>query len=546
MRLKGMLFSALCFGSICTANRAMAGVNVNNGNYYIAYRDFYLPTEGINLEVTRTYNSRSSFISGSFGIGWSTEFDGYLKIEKDKLVYFEGGGGNVVNFDKEVVAEAAKGKKDAKSVSVWSSKAFGLQTIKLDGDVYKLESTSGKLINFDKQGRLTRISDKNKNYVDFSYENGSLSLIKDNFNNQLKITWGNFGSYKRITLIEKGDQKSRYEYSTNGDLVKAVGADGVSYAYEYDDEHNMTKISYADGTHRAMAYNKVKDWITRFRDIDGVVTSYDYYSDSLDPENKFGTTVVRSQEGSKDKETSRFWYEFKKRPDGSRYNARTVTLFKSQVMETIFTECCGTPAVISQWMNGEADKLPQNSQAWTTAKNDKKVTMFDYYSDGLLKKKTSPNGTITEITYDNVHKKVANIKRAGRELSYKYDSRGNLATAFDSLENKKIDLTYDLNGRITYLKEEIKEGTKLNARTVFFRYDGKGRPVEIKETSKEWGNNLIKLVYDSNGNMKEVLNSKDRSIASAGEMEAAQRIVGTFQNLLNVVQPQGVSLTPDT
>src|SRR5690606_20369349 len=140
------------------------------------------------------------------------------------------------------------------------------------------------------------------------------------FNNQIKIVWKEFGSAPRIIRIERDAQKATYTYNANGTLIKAIGMNGVPYEYKYDDEFNMTRISYRDGTYKAMSYNKVRDWVTEFRDQSGLTTGYTYISDNLDPENKFGTVVTQSQEGSKDKATSRFWYEFRKRADGTRYN----------------------------------------------------------------------------------------------------------------------------------------------------------------------------------------------------------------------------------
>jgi YD repeat-containing protein len=291
-----------------------------------------------------------------------------------------------------------------------------------------------------------------------------------------------------------------------------------------------------------MAYNKGKDWITKFRDQDRMVTSYDYFADNLDPENKFGTTVARRREGGNETDTSKFWYEFRRRADGSRYNHKAVTLIRGSVTETIFTECCGTPLVISQW---RADETPATSSqlAWIAPKPDKRSTSFEYFEDGLLKKKTAPDGTITALTYDAKHRKVSSVDKGGRKIQYNYDGRGNLAWAVDFSQKKRLDLTYDEKGRITIVKESL-IGTK-QGRTVFFRYDAKGKPVEIKEKTFEGREGLIKLAYGADGEVSGVFNAQGRAVASADEIASAQRIAATFQGLLEVVQPAGVTLTPE-
>src|SRR5687767_7406963 len=95
---KLMDLKIIVLGFLMTVGLVQAGVNVNNGNFYITYTDFIVYTPGLPIEVTRTYNSRSSFVPGKFGVGWSSEMDSYIKFENKDIVYFEGGGGNVLRF----------------------------------------------------------------------------------------------------------------------------------------------------------------------------------------------------------------------------------------------------------------------------------------------------------------------------------------------------------------------------------------------------------------------------------------------------------------
>jgi YD repeat-containing protein len=521
------LVLALAAGLLPTGSRA--NVNVNNGNFYIAYTDFFLPTAGINIELTRTYNSRSNYVRGYFGVGWSSEIEGYLRFEKGTVAYHEGGGGNIVKF------APSKGKSGE-----WENGLYGLQTLRQAGDTYVLKTAQGKDLSFDNQGHLIRIADRNKNFIDVVYANGRPVMLKDGLNNQVKMEWKEFGGSPRIVLFQLDDKKARYDYSKSGDLVKASGIDGVSYEYAYDDEHNLTRIGYEDGGAKEMSYDKARDWITRFKDRDGVVTTYGYSSDKLDPENKFGTTVTRARPNAKEKEVSRFWYEFRKRADGSRYNYRALTSMFGQVTESIFTECCGTPLVVSRWTepaDGGGDK-------WMLANPNKSTTSFEYYPDGLLKKKTGSDGTVTALTYHPEHKKVASVTKGGRKLTYNYDKRGNLAWAFDSADNRRMDLSYDLKGRITVIKDASIQGPNKETRFVYFRYNADGKPVEIKEKSGAF-EGAIRVGYGPNGEVTGIVDRTGRTIAAEKEVDSARRVARTFQNLLEIVQPAGVTLTPE-
>jgi YD repeat-containing protein len=527
--------SALVLGLFFTI-QVSAGVNVNNGNYYVANTDFYFPTAGLNIEFTRTYNSRSSYVQGFFGVGWSSELEGYLRISGSSIEYYEGGGGNIISF-----------AQDSKNKAKWVNSLYGLQTLTQQKETYVLENAVGKVLSFNKEGRLIRVADKNGNFIDVVYKGKLIEMLRDNFNNQVRVSWKDFGGHPRIVRIERDSLKASYNYSNIGNLTKAVGIDAVPYVYEYDDEHNMTKITYANGEYKAMAYNKSRDWITRFRDRDGMVTTYDYFADSLDPENKFGTIVTRFQEGSKDSEASKFWYEFRKRADGSKFNYRSVTSIRNIVTETIFTECCGTPLVVSQWPDAAKAGTPARNLDWTVAKGNKTTTSFEYFPDGLLKKKTAPNGTVTALTYDPRHRKVSSVQTGARKISYTYDAKGNLATAHDHSENRKLELTYDLQGRITVVKETVPRAGSAQtvARNVFFRYDGGGRPIEIKERSPDGSEGVIRMKYTAQGEVEGVFNGQGRALASESDMETARNVAITFQNLLEIVQPAGVTLGPE-
>ncbi len=527
-RIFGVL---IAWGVFLMTAPASAGVNVNNGNFYVANTDFFLQTSGLNIEIARTYNSRSSYVNGYFGIGWSSEIEGRLDVGAKKIDFYEGGGGNIVSFTKS---------KDGS----WNNSLYGHQSIsKNKNGNYYLTTAIGKIFGFNAQGQMISLADSNGNLISINYKDGLVSLLQDNFNNQVKFTWKKFGARPRIVRIERDALKVSYNYSPIGNLTKAVGVDAVPYNYEYDEEHNLTKITYANGDFKKMNYDKARDWITQFRDRTGMVTAYDYFADSLDPENKFGTIVSRSQEGSKNSEFSKFWYEFRKRADGSKFNYRSVTSINGVVTETLFTECCGTPLVVSQWPD-KVKGISKQKLDWTVAQSNKTSTYFEYYGDGLLKKKTSANGTVTALTYDPKHKKVASVQKGSRKISYGYDVNGNLKTAYDHSENRNLALAYDKDGRITVVNESVKAGKAVASRQVFFRYDGNGRPIEIKEKTKK-GEGVIQMKYAANGEVIGVYNAKGREIASEKDMETARAVTNTFQNLLEIVQPAGVTLGPE-
>ena len=86
------------------------------------------------------------------------------------------------------------------------------------------------------------------------------------------------------------------------------------------------------------------------------------------------------------------------------------------------------------------------------------------------------------------------------------------------------------------------EGDKL-----LFRILNSGPVVDqIKEKSGDGKEGVIKISYDKNGIVNGIFNGAGRAIASENEMAAASRMASTFENLIEIVQPAGVTLTPET
>jgi len=518
--------------SLIILQSSYSGVNVNNGNFHIAYSDFVFGASGINLPITRTYNSRSNYVRGYFGVGWSSNLESYLKFKGKDIVWYQGGGGNVVRFKD-------KGK-------YWLSTLMGSQRIKKDKDLYSLEQSDGSFLMFNKKGQLVKFKDQQGNFVQLVYKKGLLTQIKDNKNTQTQIKVSEINGFYRVSRLEGGAKVATFQYDKLGNLIEARGADSVRYTYSYDKEHNLTKIGYSDGDYKELKYNKEKDWVVYFRDRGGYVTEYKYFTDKVDPENKFGTILTSYKQGSKKKVKSRFWYEFKRNEQGKRYNHRSVTAVDGEVKENIFTECCGTPLMISTWYDSSIDKKPMFNRKWTRSSGPKKTTRFQYYADGLLKSKLSNGGVLTKLKYDKNHRKIASVNRNGKKVSFKYDSVGNLSRAIDYNTGRDLSVKFNGSGQIITLKEKEFSKSPKNSqlkKTIYFRYNGSGLPIEIKEVSGK-SSGSINIGYHANGAIKGIFNSKGNAFTSLKEKESAQRIAMGFQSLLDVVQPRGIGLNP--
>jgi YD repeat-containing protein len=524
---------------------AFGGVNLKNGNFYITYTDIVVPGGDHDLEITRTYNSKSTD-NGWFGFGWGSLYETKLVVSADgSVVVMENGSGaqtrfvpkesiNVDGASKKIV-EAMKKKEPMSDVAVASlikrlnndaelrqvySRKYNIDTKLADGTVlysndrgiqtivkektgYKRVNSDGKTDFFDNEGKLTKISDKNGYSVLFEYKGNVLAAIKDTQAKQILLEWYPDGKIK--TASYAGDKKATYVYDTKGNLTATSDVSGNTYKYDYDGNHNLTQVTYIDNSKMAVKYDK-NSFATEVIERSGESTKYKYENNPKNPDLHYWTTVVKKPVDAAET-TSRYEYEIKAKPDGQQYTYRIATDVDNVKTETIYSECCSLPLKITR---------------------GKDVTTFEYNAKGLLTKKTSTRGEYVELAYDDKINKITKVVNNDGWTTFQYDKLGNLAKAVNS-SGKSVLLIYDRTGKITKMIDQEKEDAKTR-RTLSFKYNSMGKPVEIEMENV----GIINVAYDNYGEIKKV--------ESKAGAKMALQVTQAFQSLLSIVKPAGVNL----
>ena len=542
------MFKALfiVFTLVAATFSIQAGVNLKNGNFYVSYTDIDVPGGKPDLQIKRTYNSRS-IGKGWFGFGWASEFETYLKTSADgSIVVHEHGLGARTRFtpkrsinpqasvDKIVSAIKKKrrisateikrlekkllnnqelrhaysvqygvGAKVAAGTTLYSGDRGGRQSLKIMRDGYKRINADGDFDIFDKDGKLVKRARKNGYEAEIKYKNNKVASIKDTFGRQIYFEW--YGSGYVKSVWSAGDKKVIYQYKGE-DLVEAKDIQNNKYAYSYDRNHNMTKITYADGRYKAISYSPKNYYVSSVREKNGDMTKYNYEVDPRNPELHYWVEVTKNGFDGKPY-TNKFEYERRRRSDGSIYNHRIVTILNGVKTETVYSECCSLPLKIARGRD---------------------ITNFEYNSDGLLIKKTSTRGEFIQISYDEKLKKIKKVVNNDGWTSFAYDKKGNLTKAV-SKEGRAVLLVYNSKGHITKMIDQNK-GTK-KRRTLSFEYNSQGKPVEI--TMSRVGK--INVLYDNYGKILKVKSKQGPKMA--------YQVTQAFQNLLELIKPSGVSLS---
>lgn len=574
--LRGSIFKFGILFFITASSLFALSVNRVNGGGNVNYIDFSLSGSTIPLELVRSYNSITALTEqtgwlGAFGWGWTSPIETTLITTPERYVILrDGGTGNTVIFKpqkedpkvreaffekvKRAYFEGKSGRKmkdteiaklklpDKMMVRLKTEVAFrnemasrygisgiipkgelltsseyGYQTLSFKNNQW-IRERDGMIQTFDKDGRLIRHQDKSGTAFNFKYPAGSTQVeeMSDNDKlNTLKFTWR---QNRIVEVIDNRGHKSQYSYDALQNLASATDSNRQSYSYQYDNKkfpHLLTRIDYqTESAAGKKIYRELKyddsGLVVFHREKDGAETTYQYGRNSQDPENNFWTRVVRKDKNGTEDETDSF--VIKARADGSKYLYKQSAKRGSTEITTIYTSCCGKPAQVTE--NGQ-------------------VTNYKYNEFGQLLERISPKEYV-KLEYDPRWKKVVKVNQNGFVSNYDYDGRGNLVKAVNT-KNEKVTLKYDRSGRIT-------EMTDPDGKSITFKYGVQSKPTVISER----GTGTIRIAYDTDGRITKtetlLERRQNRKPSDAESAEVIRRVMKSFQGLLNIIRPAGVSL----
>lgn len=547
---------ALLAAALLTAP-AFALVDMKTANYSDTWLDLSAPGTGYNLRVQRTYNSRTIY-SGIFGFGWCSDFETRLEVTPEgALKIVECGAGAEVlytpkKFDAakvnntvgSIMAEVKKRnpgrsekfytdlQNDLKSDDFFREEfarkinlkgsvdkdttfyANGRdnETLMKQNDGYKRVLADGTYMTFTQTGKLSALYDKNNNYLKLVYDKDQLIAVVDNAARRLNFTYNpKTKKVKRIT----GPNNSKADYETAGEDLKLVVTDKKDkYAYEYDDLHNLTKITLPDGKTKSLTYNQDKDWVTGFKDTSGCLESYEYKVSSEDPKNHYWSTVTKK---CNDKVTAKNTYEFfhRTRSDGlGVFLYRVKSDVNNSTTDITYHEVYGKP--VSVLRGGQH-------------------TEYTYFDTGLVKTKKEEQRLIN-FEYKGACNKVSKVlvdfydpstlrakepkilKRTSTQFAYD-SKRCNLVHA-ENTEGQNIKMQYDMQGRMTVIEDQSKRVVKIS-------YDDRfaSQPKVVTRP----GLGAVRIKYNDDGGFA--------SVDSDEGPRVAVQIITAFNNYLEIISP---------
>ncbi len=481
-----------CFGS---------SANFSTGNLY---EDYTIPAGLTDLVLS--YNSLDSY-TGPLGRGWTHTFNTNLsRITGTSLILMEGDGRRVRYTSTD-------------GVTFIPEERFGEESTitKNDDGTLTLRKKDDTLYNFDPDGRLISIADRNGNTTTLNYAGEDLVSITDPYGRTITLTYsaGKIISIqdplgRTYTLSYTGEYltsitdpqggETRYGYDSDGRLVSREDPGGGKTTYTYDEKGRVVSSTDPLGYTKTIEYIEGEERVL-ITDRNGNTTEYLYDRDlnvikeKKDPE---GNTTLYTYDGRgnlinithPDGTTESFTYDSNNNLltyTDQAGNTTTYTYEPDFNQITSITDPLGRKTTFSYDTRG-------NLIAITDPLNN--TTTFEYDSHGKVTGITDPLGNTVTITYDT-YGNISTIKDPlGNTTTLQSDILGNLKKLIDANGNPTT-YTYDKLNRLTSVTDALLQTTTYTYGTCSSCGNGKGKPTSITDAN----GNTSYFEYDLKGRL---------------------------------------------
>ncbi|MFA6426702.1 MAG: DUF6531 domain-containing protein, partial [Phycisphaerae bacterium] len=450
------------------------------GNFTCYAQDLFIKGRMMDVSIERTYRSDVNDGTGYrwFGHGWDMSYDIKLRplIESDEISVFIGNNRPI----KYTLVSGSDPITYLPPAGCYS------KVIKNSDGTYVLIETNGEKKEFDPNGNIAAIRDKNNNAITFICDSvGRPTTITDDAGRDISLSYDGGGRLQTIT--DFNDRVWTYTYDSNNLTSVTTPSTseyqtGLTTAYGYSG-HNLTTITDPCG----------QTWLTNT------------YTNNKVSNQLYGTGSSQ-MEFHPDQ-------SYTKVTNANGYDTNSVYNSIGQITkETVYTKNlrAGEPAsYVTQYEYNSAGELTQK-----TLPGGNYVT-YAYDANGYVTSITAePNdgaaNIVTRFTY-GIYNQVATITDpCGNETTFDYNSvNGNLEKITypevaipGGSDNPIVEFTYNTYGQVETM-------TDPNGLVTRFEYysntesTGKGQLLRVRIDPDD-ANITTKYEYDSVGNITKI------------------------------------------
>lgn len=417
-----------------------SGIDTVSGAVRLTETDIQL--EGANpFGFTRYYDS-TKVTPSELGFGWTHNFDTRIRRlnnSNHRVVSF--GSGKAEAFENRVVSSA------------WAFVPFDPRVtstlVQNTDDSFTYTTKNGVRYEFDSDGLLQSIIQRNDRTITLGYTNSQLSTISDEAGRSISFARNAQGQISSATGPD--GQAVEYTYSSNN-LTSVVSPDSTSRSYAYSPDHLLGSITDAEGN---VEISHVYDDFGRLSeqaDATGAAITVSHETPGLgatqvtDPDGGVGTFYFDTSFRTTDTvnpagEHRRYFFD-------SNGNLDTIVdpageswsiTYDPDYNVTAVEDPVGNPSSIEY----SPDHLPT---LVTDALGN--TTTFSYDSEGNLLETVGPLGGITTNAYDSAGNAVSTTDALGNITTFTHDAAGNVLSETDPL-GRTTTFEYDSLGRRT-------------------------------------------------------------------------------------------------
>lgn len=475
------------------------------GLFALSYTDLSLPSVGVPVSVTRTYDSRDKSM-GDFGIGWRLGVQtlrlqtnrvlgtGWLRTVSGPTVSLSPtsehrvsltlSDGTVEQFDLQLTPMSNVGALDATRVTGLVPRAGTLGTLEYLGDpellivdagattvlvdyftldtfdpkLFRYTSIDGQQIEIHRLEGVKKVIDRNGNTVTF----GSEGIVHSNGRS---IRFIRDGKGRIAQIVDPNGNANSYAYDFNGNLSSHMGATGAASSYKYDRHHNLIQVVDPSGLGGVRSEFDEQGRLTAVIDAAGHRAVFTHVPGAVEE-------VISDRRGN--------LMRLQADDDGN--------VIRQEAVVTI------DGALVTAITSKTYDALGNETSA---VDPDGKRTGGSYDGPLPLTQVVDPSGLnlTTSFVYNATRDPTRLTNASGQNYDFNYDAAGNLTAATNPLNGtttstanaqglatERIDalgnrtaLGYDAYGRLT--REDVFEGAATLLRRTDHAYDSNGNRI---------------------------------------------------------------------
>ncbi len=473
------------------------------GEFSLSYTDLNLPSPGVPVTVTRTYDSRVK-TQGDFGIGWRLGVQtlslrtnrilgtGWVRTVSGPTVTLAPlsehrisltlSDGTVEQFDLQLSPTSNLGSLDFTRVTGIVPRAGtlgrmeylgnpdllilddGPRTVLVDDTtfdifdprLFRYTTIDGMVMEIDRIDGVKRVVDRNGNTVTY----GPAGIVHSNGRS---VLFHRDAKGRVVQVIDPDGRAFTYAYDENGDLVRVVDPAGAESRYKYDSRHGLIEI--ADSSGRGGVRSEYDDAGRLVAVIDAAGKRVEFTHDL--PSRR---ETVMDRRGN----VTTVDYD----DDGNPTRRQAAVTIDGTL----------TPAVstMSHDAYGNATALTDADGRRRTSTFDRVLPLTETVDPGGL-------GLTTTFAYNARSDPTRAVDAAGRNFDFGYDASGNVTSASNPLTGSS-SATYDGRGLVAErvdalgnhtrftrdsagntISEEVFEGSATLLRRTEHAYDASGR-----------------------------------------------------------------------